>query len=448
LHFLILRLRIVEWGQKFCGVQIDNNVMQAIYATTTEHEPAIFSPMPQPPFAARLARALGEGAREFAASPRAYMRVAFLPERMRDWLPTRVGSAIASAVAHPFATLGGLLHRDRLPAGFIYPPAAHTATFVVNALAPTVAKLRARDRFVPALLASGAAHGALIVVLVYLTIANMLAPYSGVKIVNRPYRPFTSDQVTELYARSRPIKQPTDKFLSLEELRERERKRREELERHRAEEEARLKAEREKAEREAKAAEEKAKAEEAAKAANKEPMKFGEINEAALKDLIGKMFESYKAGALDAGNYTVMIAFKIDCDGSMPRSSIRVLKSSPPDPKKEDLAKQILWLIGESHALGPLCQFSSNSIAFEMDENVTRLSISGFGPTPEWTDQKATELRGLFGLIALMKGSTDTGKLAKLVKIRTTQKRLDLDLSMSRASAAEMMRARYGGNPQ
>src|SRR5205085_10064520 len=129
--------------------------------------------------------------------------------------------------------------------------------------------------------ASGAAHGALIVVLVYLTIANMLAPYTGVKIVNRPYRPFTSDQIAQLYAR-RPVTQPkpTDKVLSLEELRERERVRREELERRRAEEEARLKAEREKAERAAKEAEERAKAEEAAKAANKEPMKFGEINEA------------------------------------------------------------------------------------------------------------------------------------------------------------------------
>jgi hypothetical protein len=143
-----------------------------------------------------------------------------------------------------------------------------------------------------------------------------------------------------------------------------------------------------------------------------------------------------------------MIGFKIDCDGSMPRSSIRVIKSSPPDPKKEDLAKQILWLIGESHALGPLCQFSSNTVAFEMDDNITRLSISGFGPTPEWTDQKASELRGIFGIISYMKGNTDTGKLAKLVKIRTTSKRLDLELSMSRASASELMRARFGGNPQ
>jgi hypothetical protein len=427
--------------------------MQATYSTTIGQERTIFSPLPQPPFAARLARALSEGAREFARSPLAYLRLAFLPERTRDWLPLRLAHAISSFVAHPFNAFGGLLHRDRIPVGFIDRAAGHSATFVTNALSPAKSEAgpRAWDRFAPVLVGSGAAHGVLIGVLVYLTIANMLAPYANIRIVDEPYRPFSPDQVAQLYARSRPINQPTDKVLSLDELRERERKRREERERHHAEEEARLKAEREKAEREAREAEEKAKAEAAAKAASaKEPANLNDIkfNEAAIRDLIGKMFESYKKGDLDAGNYSVMIGFKIDCDGSMPRSSIRVIQSAPPDPKKEDLAKQILWLLGESHALGSLCQFSSNSIAFEMNDEATKLSITGFGPTPEWINEKALQLRALFLAIAFAKGNSDTGQLAKLVKIRTSNKRLDLDLSLSRERANEMMRARTGGNPQ
>src|SRR6185369_11628043 len=104
-----------------------------------------------------------------------------------------------------------------------------------NALTPSPVKAKARawDRFVPVLIASGAAHGVLIGVLVYLTIANMLAPYANVRIVNKPYRPFGPEVIAQLYAR-RPIAKPTDKVLSLEELRERERKRLEERERHRA----------------------------------------------------------------------------------------------------------------------------------------------------------------------------------------------------------------------
>ncbi len=425
--------------------------MQATYTATIKDEGAIFSLLPQPPFATRLARALREGAREFARSPLAYLRAALLPERAADWLPVRLSHAVSSFVAHPLNALGGLLHRDRIPVGFIDRAAGHSATFVTNALSPAQAEAgpRAWDRFTPTLVASGAAHGVLIGVLVYLTIANMLAPFTNIRIVDEPYRPFTSDQIAQLYARSRPITQPTDKVLSLEELRERERKRREERERHRAEEEARLKAEREKAEREAREAEEKAKAEAAAKVANAQPANLNDIkfNEAAIRDLIGKMFDSYKKGDLDAGNYSVMIGFKIDCDGSMPRSSIRVIQSNPSDPKKEDLAKQILWLLGESHALGSLCQFSSNTIAFEMNEETTRLSITGFGPTPEWISEKATQLKALFFAISFAKGNSDTGKLAKLVKIRTNNKRLDLDLSLSRADANQMMRAR-GSNPQ
>src|SRR4051812_32867459 len=226
--------------------------MQAIYTTAIEDEPALFSPLPQTPFAVRLWRALNETGREFAGSPFAFLRRAFLPEHMTNWLPRRLGHALASAVAHPLVTLGGLWHRERIPVGFIYPSVARSASFVVNASSPVVAKLRAWDRFVPVLIASGAAHGVLIVVLVYLTILNMLAPFTNVQIVNRPYRPFSPDQIAQLYAR-KPITQPkpTDQVLSLEELRERERKRLEERER-RAEEEARLKAEREKAEREAK----------------------------------------------------------------------------------------------------------------------------------------------------------------------------------------------------
>jgi hypothetical protein len=425
-------------------------MMQATYTGTIKDERAIFSPLPQPPFAARLARAIKEGAREFARSPLAYLRMAFLPERAADWLPMRLASAAALFLNHPLNGVGGLLHRDRIPVGFIYPAAARSASFVVNALSasPPEAKARAWDRFTAVLIASGAVHGVLIGVLVYLTIANMLAPYSGVRIVNKPYRQFDSRIVAELYARSRPIPQTTDQVVSLDELRERDRLRREERERRRAEAEARLKAEREKAEREAREAEEKARAEEAAKAAAGDgTQKFGEINEAAIKDLVGKIYKRYQAGEIELNNFSVMAAFKIDCDGSMPRSSIRIVQSSG-DPKKDDLALQILWLIGESHALGPLCKLSSNTIRFDLGEDTTRLSITGFGPNPEWTAQQAKTLRTMFWTLATFKGKTDTGELAKYIKVNTVNNRIDVDLSLSRARASEMMRARFASNSQ
>src|SRR5262249_28196019 len=150
---------------------------------------------------------------------------------------------------------------------------------------------------------------------------------------------------------NRKLTTPTGPATDLDELRKREEARRAEAERRRAEEEkARLEAERKAKEEEDKAAAEKAKADQAKKNGSINDIA---INETAIKDMVSKMYDRYKKGELDAGTYSVLVAFRIDCDGSMPRSSIKVLKSSPPDAKKEDLALQILWLIGESHAMGP-----------------------------------------------------------------------------------------------
>jgi hypothetical protein len=402
---------------------------------------------PDNTFIARLARELREAMREFARDPLAYLRAAFLPQRIKDWLPLRFANALWTAATHPFSFIAELFRRDRIPTGFIYPPASHSSTFVVNAFSTSDAREKARDRFLPVLIASGAAHAALIVFLIYLTIANMFAPYTDVRIVNRPYRPFDADTVAQLYAGQRKMQSSTDKVLSLEEIQARERKRREEAERRRREEAERRKAEQEKAEKEAqaKAAKE---AEEAAKQQNADTgsAKYGEINEAALKDMIGKIYSLYKAGGIAAEDFTVMANFKIDPDGSMPRSSIVLTKKSD-DPQKNTFALQVLWLIGESHALAPLAPLTSNSVEFELNGDKVRLTITGFAPTPDWAKQKAAELKILFFGMRMLQKNSNAAELLSLVKIDAMNNRMTLDLTVSRARASEMMRAQYGGNP-
>src|SRR5689334_16986554 len=96
-------------------------MMQATYTETIEHERALFSPLPQTPFAVRLGRAFKDAVREFARNPLAYLRLVFLPERIGDWLPMRLVRAAAFFLAHPLSGLGGLFYRERIPVGFIYP---------------------------------------------------------------------------------------------------------------------------------------------------------------------------------------------------------------------------------------------------------------------------------------------------------------------------------------
>jgi hypothetical protein len=420
--------------------------MQAtIPLTDTERESTPFAPMPHEAFAARLARAASEAAREFGHHPLAYLRTAFLPEQLNDWLPLRLVRAFGSFAAHPFAAFGGLFRRDRIPVGFINPTSQSSSTFVVNAFAPTTSRVRARDRFVPVLIASGAAHGALIGILVYFTILSMLRPYMDVKIVDHPYRPFEPDVVAELYAPYRKLEsQATDKEASLEEIRARDLKRREEAERRKREAEARAKAEAEakaKAEAEAKT---KAEAEEKAKATEDTEGKFGEFNRAPINEFLTELYSLYQSGKIDMNNFQVMVAFKIDCDGSVPRKSMDV-KISSGDKKKDDAAQKLLWLLGESHAIGPLCKMSSNTISLDLNEKNTELTITGFAPSADWASQKVFLLKTMFKYLSWKesKSNPDASELFKRVLVTNTNNRIDVVLSISRARASEMMRSRF-----
>src|SRR5262249_16811919 len=181
--------------------------------------------------------------------------------------------------------------------------------------------------------------------------------YAKLRVVNEKYRKFDPNLLTgKLYYPVGMLQaQRTDKVLSLEEIQERARKR----------QAARL--EREKAEREKKEREEAArKAEEAAKLAAAEkakttPKEFGTVNLAPIKDAITQIYSLYKAGNLgtDDLNFTMMAKFKIEPDGSL--SNIAMIKSSG-SKTIDNKALEILWMLGESHALGPISSFSSNTI--------------------------------------------------------------------------------------
>jgi hypothetical protein len=225
--------------------------------------------------------------------------------------------------------------------------------------------------------------------------------------------------------------------MTLEEIRERAEKNKQEMLRRRE------KAEKEKKEKEE--AERKAAAEAAKVAAENKPAtptKFGEINEAPIKDTVKKLYELYQAGGLDLEKeFSVMAGFKVEPDGSL--SNIRIIKPSP-NKLVDAKALEILWNIGESHALGPVSDLSSATISLDLTENTARLRITAFAPTAEIAKAKADLLNVLFWALRMKeaKGS-DVGQLLALVKVRSDGKRVDTDLNVPRAKAAEMMRARF-----
>jgi hypothetical protein len=184
-----------------------------------------------------------------------------------------VGGALRQLVRHPLRFIGDArqgqwatviaLNESTLSwTQFVGSP------FVASAVSPEPVIMRRRRRFRPVLAVSAFAHSFLILYIVYI---GIISPFAGIKIVRKPYRPFDPAMVGPLYYPKGMIHVPTPtNAMTLDEIRERARKRAEQLARQREKEEqeriAREKAEQEKVEKEkqiaeAKASEEKKKTE-------------------------------------------------------------------------------------------------------------------------------------------------------------------------------------------
>ncbi|HSB08460.1 MAG TPA: hypothetical protein VLM38_03030 [Blastocatellia bacterium] len=372
--------------------------------------------MPHPGLASRLVRILAETVLELRSGVPAYLRAAFLPDRIEDWFWLRLARKLSTSLVHPIDTLNG-------------------------AFAPDNTGFKRRRWFIPVLATSATTHGVLIVYFVYLA---FFSPYAHVRVVNKAYRQFDANAILEkLYYPPQILRLASrGQAMTLEEIRARAEKHKQELAR------AREKAEKEKKEKEE--AERKAAVEAAKLAAEKKPVpkEFGEINEAPIKDTVGKLYELYQAGGLDVPDMkmSMMAGFKVEPDGSL--SNIHMIKKSP-SKLVDQKALEILWNIGESHALGPVSDLSSATISLDVSDDIARLRITAFAQTPEIAKAKSDLLNVLFWALRMKEKSPDIAQLLSLIKVRNDGKRVDTDLIVPRAKAAEMLRARFEhpGNP-
>ena len=369
--------------------------------------------MPWPGIVARFAGVLADTARELGRGPSSYLRAAVLPDRLADWFWLRLTKLVATSIAHPIETIRGAAAGDT-----IY--------------------IKRHRRYSTILMASAVAHGVLIAYVAYLA---FFSQFAHLRVVNRAYKKFDPDTVlTKLYYPPQMLRPaPSGPSMSLEEIRARAEKRKQELAL------AREKAERErqaKEEAERKAAEEAAKVAEQNKAA---PTKFGEINIAPIKDTVGNLYKLFEAGGLDISeaNFSVLAGFKVMPDGSF--ENIRIITSSQSKIIDRN-ALEILSNIGESHALGPVAVLTSSTISLDLNDQIARIRIVAFAPTPEIAKEKAGLLKALFWALRMKEKSPDLGQLLRLIEVRSDGKRVLTELTVPREKAAEMFRA-WVANP-
>src|SRR5215472_12980466 len=135
--------------------------------TRSEQSINLLPPISQGNLAVRLARQIREAVSEFAQGPASYLRVAFLPDRVQDWLPLsiaqKLGNAVSSLARHPIAFTSSALSMNTLEVGYVNPTTGGISSFVTNANAPNTKSAKRRYKWV--LAASAAIHGVLIVYL-------------------------------------------------------------------------------------------------------------------------------------------------------------------------------------------------------------------------------------------------------------------------------------------
>jgi len=370
----------------------------------------IFWLMPLPGVLTRLGNAVGQTFREISSGPLAYLRAAFLPDRIEEWFWFRLGRLLSASFAHPVEALSGAVAGDDI-------------------------EKKRRRRLFPILAASAGVHGGLVVYLVYLA---FFSPYANLHVVNKAYKKFDPKMLEKLYYPPQIFRlapTPQTSAMTLEEIRARAEKHKQELAL------AREKAERERKEREEadrKAAEEQAKL--AAEKKPSTPTQFGEINIAPIKDIVANLSKLFEEGGLDIPEmkFSVMAGFKVMPDGSF--ENIKILESSKSKIIDRN-ALEILSNIGESKALGPVSNLSSATISLQVTEDLARIRIMAFAPTPEIAKEKADLLNVLFWALRMKEKSPDLGQLLKLIKVKNEGKRVDTDLMVPRAQAAQMFRA-------
>jgi hypothetical protein len=305
---------------------------------------------------------------------------------------------------------------------------------IEGALATDPLEAKHRRRFLPILATLAAVYLGLGIYVSYLA---FFSQFAHLRVVNKAYKKFDPDTIlAKLYYPPQMLRPaPTGPAMTIEEIRAR-------AEEHKRE----LALAREKAEKERKEKEEAARkaAEEAAKiAAQNKPAsdaKFGEINIAPIRDTVGNLYKLFEAGGLDIPEvkFSVMAGFKVMPDGSF--ENIRIIRSSGSKIIDRN-ALEILSNIGESRALGPVSNLTSSTISLEITEDVARIRIMAFAPTPEIAKEKAGLLNALFWALRMKEKSPELGQLLKLIKVSPDGNRVDTDLIVPRAKAAEMFRA-------
>lgn len=181
----------------------------------------------------------------------------------------------------------------------------------------------------------------------------------------------------------------------------------------------------------------------------KTPPRFGAINGRPIKEIIGKVYATYKDGHFDLNSvvFSITIGFEVNKDGSF--SDVHIIKTSG-SAQIDATAINVATALSESHAMVPLAALSSNTATLELNPEKAAFIVAGFATTADDAanlssnfSQQAVGLRLLLSF-----KNPEAAQMLSHLTIATEGNQLIATMSMPRAEADSLMNKGFKGAAQ
>jgi len=161
-----------------------------------------------------------------------------------------------------------------------------------------------------------------------------------------------------------------------------------------------------------------------------------------IKEILSKVLDICNSGRPDPAlnSFSVAVSFEVAADGSIPTSTIKIVKTSG-SVTIDKTAHEVLSLLGESHLLDMLGGRRPDTLEIKLADNTSHLAVGFLASTAEEARSKSDTFRFMLGVVKFAQKARDPllSELLDHVTLKAEDKTITADLALPCSRASEML---------